>query len=44
MEMSRANHAAFSRMTQIRNGFFHAWFRGATVPADKYLWPGTLKP
>jgi len=25
-------------------GFFDAWFRGATQPADQYLWPGTLKP
>lgn len=29
---------------QDLTGFFHAWFRSATVPADKYLWPGTLKP
>jgi aminopeptidase N len=25
-------------------GFFQAWVRGATVPEDRYLWPGTLKP
>ena len=25
-------------------GFFDAWFRGTTQPADQYLWPGTLKP
>jgi aminopeptidase N len=25
-------------------GFFDAWFRGATQPADQYLWPGSLKP
>ena len=25
-------------------GFFDAWFRGTTKPADQYLWPGTLKP
>lgn len=25
-------------------GFFQAWFRGATMPADEYLWPGTLRP
>lgn len=24
--------------------FFQAWFRDATIPADKYLWPGALKP
>ncbi|PRY30599.1 peptidase M1-like protein [Pseudosporangium ferrugineum] len=24
--------------------FFAAWFRGATVPADAYLWPGRLRP
>jgi aminopeptidase N len=24
--------------------FFEVWFRGTTVPADQYLWPGTLKP
>jgi aminopeptidase N len=29
---------------QDLTGFFQAWFRGATVPADKYLWPGTLEP
>lgn len=29
---------------QDLTGFFHAWFRGATVPADKYLWPGPLNP
>ncbi|GAA4516392.1 M1 family metallopeptidase [Actinoallomurus oryzae] len=27
---------------QDLTGFFQAWFRGATVPADQYLWPGTL--
>jgi aminopeptidase N len=21
-------------------GFFQAWFRGTTIPADEYLWPG----
>jgi hypothetical protein len=26
------------------HGFFDAWFRGTTQPADQYLWPGTLKP
>lgn len=25
-------------------GFFQAWFRDSTVPADAYLWPGALKP
>jgi aminopeptidase N len=25
-------------------GFFDAWFRGVTQPADQYLWPGSLKP
>ena len=25
-------------------GFFDAWFRGTTQPADQYLWPGSLKP
>ncbi|MCK2244429.1 M1 family metallopeptidase [Crossiella sp. S99.2] len=29
---------------QNLDGFFAAWFRGATVPADEYLWPGPLKP
>jgi aminopeptidase N len=29
---------------QNLTGFFQAWFRGSTVPADEYLWPGTLKP
>ncbi|GAA2795451.1 M1 family metallopeptidase [Crossiella cryophila] len=29
---------------QDLDGFFTAWFRGATVPADVYLWPGPLKP
>lgn len=29
---------------QDLTGFFHAWFRSATLPADKYLWPGTLQP
>ncbi|MEV0403175.1 M1 family aminopeptidase [Actinoallomurus sp. NPDC050550] len=29
---------------QDLTGFFQAWFRGATVPADQYLWPSTLKP
>jgi hypothetical protein len=29
---------------QDLTGFFQTWFRGATVPADEYLWPGTLKP
>lgn len=24
--------------------FFQAWFREATMPADEYLWPGSLKP
>lgn len=24
-------------------GFFQAWFRSAGVPADQYLWPGSLK-
>lgn len=28
---------------QDLTGFFQAWFRGATVPADQYLWPGALK-
>ncbi|GAB2832405.1 M1 family metallopeptidase [Lentzea nigeriaca] len=26
------------------DGFFQAWFRGTTVPADAYLWPGGSKP
>jgi aminopeptidase N len=29
---------------QDLTGFFRSWFRGATVPEDEYLWPGTLKP
>ena len=29
---------------QDLTGFFQAWFRGATVPEDRYLWPGTLTP
>ncbi|MEU4685769.1 M1 family metallopeptidase [Streptomyces xinghaiensis] len=29
---------------QDLTGFSRAWFRGATVPGDPYLWPGGLKP
>ena len=29
---------------QDLSGFFQAWFHGTTIPADKYLWPGTLHP
>ncbi|NKE63457.1 M1 family metallopeptidase [Lentzea sp. PSKA42] len=28
---------------QDLSGFFQAWFRGTTLPADQYLWPGTLR-
>lgn len=29
---------------QDLTGFFQAWFRSSGVPADQYLWPGSLKP
>lgn len=29
---------------QDLGGFFQAWFRDGTVPADEHLWPGTLAP
>jgi hypothetical protein len=37
---------AFAEKTtgQDLTGFFGAWFRSATLPADEYLWPGALKP
>lgn len=25
-------------------GFLQAWFRGDTVPEERYLWPGSLQP
>jgi aminopeptidase N len=30
--------------SQQLDGFFQAWFHGTTIPADKYLYPRTLKP
>lgn len=29
---------------QDLTGFYRAWFRGAGVPTDEYLWPGELAP
>ncbi|WP_165362840.1 M1 family metallopeptidase [Promicromonospora panici] len=29
---------------QDLTGFYRAWFRGAGVPSDEYLWPGELAP
>lgn len=29
---------------QDLTGFYRAWFRGAGMPADEYLWPGALAP
>lgn len=50
--VNRGNYAAWPRFEALAeevsgqdlDGFFAAWFRGSTVPAEEYLWPGPLKP
>jgi aminopeptidase N len=35
---------AGQRSGQDLTGFFRAWAHGTTIPAEQYLYPGTLKP